>query len=225
VSAQQVTFCFDFISPYAYVGWHAIQAIAARRQLELEVKPVLFAALLDHHGNMGPAEIPAKRVYVFKDALRTAAVHGLMLVPPPAHPFRPLLALRIAGLLDGAKQRAAIDALFAVAWGGARFGDAGLDDEGVAAAALDAAGLDGRALVARSRAPEVKAALRQATEEAIAADVFGVPSFIAGGEVFWGVDSLGHLERFLDGDDPATDEVLARWGALPATARRPGSAR
>jgi 2-hydroxychromene-2-carboxylate isomerase len=220
-----LTFCFDFISPYAYIGWHAVKALAARRKLQLTVEPVLFAGLLDHHGQLGPAEIPAKRVYVFKDSLRTATAHGLPLVPPPSHPFRPLTALRVAGLLEGDAQRGAIDAMFGVAWGGERFGAEGLESPAVVAAALDAAGLDGVSLVEQTQTDEVKAGLRAATERAIAAGVFGVPSFIVDGEVVWGVDSLAHIERFLDGDDPASGEALERWANLPATAKRPGSER
>src|SRR5262249_60031058 len=89
--ANPIDFHFDFISPYAYLGWTQIHALAARHGRAVRPVPTLFAALLNHSGTLGPAEIPLKRVYIFKDALRTAQVFGVPLEPPPSHPFNPLL--------------------------------------------------------------------------------------------------------------------------------------
>ena len=106
-------YVFDFVSPYAWVGWRPARALAERHGLELTPEPVLFAGLLDAHGNVGPAEVPAKRAYIFKDAYRKARARGLPpLVLPPAHPFNPLVALRA---VTAAPSIALIDALFA-AW-------------------------------------------------------------------------------------------------------------
>ena len=63
---------FDFISPYAYLAWTQVHALAARHGRPVQPVPVLFAALLDANGQKGPAEIPRKRVWVFKDTLRHA---------------------------------------------------------------------------------------------------------------------------------------------------------
>src|SRR5512140_3653821 len=93
-----IRFCFDYVSPYAYLAWTQIHALAARHGREVTPVPVLFAALLDAAGTKGPAEIPAKRGYVFKDVLRSAHRLRVPLVPPPAHPFNPLLALRVSSL-------------------------------------------------------------------------------------------------------------------------------
>ena len=59
-----------------------------------------LTALLDKYGHKGPAEIPPKRVYIWKDVLRTASVLQVPLHPPPAHPFNPLLALRCCAVID-----------------------------------------------------------------------------------------------------------------------------
>lgn len=222
-----VRFCFDYLSPYAYLAWHRVKAVAAARDVALEPWPTLLAGLLDHHGQRGPAEIPAKRVYVFKDSLRSASTLGVRLVPPPSHPFRPLLALRASSLAGGEAQVALIDGLFGVAWGGERHPEGGVEAAAVVARVADAAGLDGEALVTRASSDEAKARLKGQTEEAIGAGVFGVPTMLATmgarSELFWGLDSLGHLERFLDGADPLDDEALAAWAALPSSAVRPGS--
>src|SRR4051794_39152535 len=94
-----LAFYFDFISPYAFIAWTQVHAIAERNGATVVAIPVLFAGLLDAHGTKGPAETPAKRVYTFRDAYRKAPRAGLPpLRPPPSHPFNPLLALRVASL-------------------------------------------------------------------------------------------------------------------------------
>lgn len=214
---QRIRFHFDFISPYAYLAWTQIHALAERTGAIVEPVPVLFAGLLNHHGQKGPAEIPAKRVYVFKDALRRATLLGVPLALPPSHPFNPLLALRAVLAAPEDRRRLLIDALFAATWGDAP--ERGVDRPEVVRAAARAAGIDDD-LVERASAPQIKDALRTSTEEAIAAGVFGVPAMRVGDELFWGLDSFDLLERHLRGEDPLTPELLARIRDVPASARR-----
>ncbi len=208
---------FDFISPYAYLAWTQIHALAGRHGRTVRPRPTLFAALLNHSGALGPAEIPLKRTYMFKDIIRTARVLGVPLEPPPAHPFNPLLALRVAGLdMPDDLRRRVIDALYRATWGG---GDGVEDPERVARAVIDAGG-DAPALLAAAAEPAAKQRLRETTDAAIAAGVFGVPTAIADGELFWGVDALSHLERFLGGAFTISERELARFLAIPPSASR-----
>lgn len=212
-------FYFDFLSPYAYLAWSRIHAVAARAGREVEPVPVLFAGLLGAHGTRGPAEVDAKRRYLIRDVMRIASAWRVPLAAPRAIPFRSLGALRLAsGEMEPAVRRALIDRVFAGAW--ARGEDVTAPE--VLAAIAREVGLGDDAL-ARAESPEVKAALRRATDEAIAAGVFGVPTVLVDGELFWGCDSLPHLERFLAGElalDPAT---LAAFEAAPVGARRAGA--
>jgi len=218
--ARTLRFSFDFISPFAYLGWARVHDFAAKHGLRVQAEPVLFAALLDAWGHKGPAEIPPKRLFVFKQVMRRAADLGLPLRPPPAHPFNPLLGLRLAALeLPQVQQRAVIDVLFARVWA---MGAAITDPEEVAGA-LSNAGLDGSGLVRAAREGPAKARLRALTDGARARGVFGVPTFEIDGELFWGQDSYADLARFVRGEDPVTPELLARWADLPAGARRPGA--
>ena len=68
-----VDFYFDFISPYAYFAWTRLGPLCAKHQVRLVLHPVLFAGILKHHGQLGPAEIPAKRRYTFEDIHRSPA--------------------------------------------------------------------------------------------------------------------------------------------------------
>ncbi|APR88116.1 2-hydroxychromene-2-carboxylate isomerase [Minicystis rosea] len=215
--AEPIVFYFDFISPYAYLAWTQIHALAARHGRAVEAAPILFAALLNAHGHKGPAEIPPKRAYIFKDVLRSAAVLGQPLAPPPAHPFNPLLALRVASVpMPADAQRALIDALYRATWAGG----GGVNGVPEVTAAIAAAGLDPEATIREATSDAGKARVRARTEEALARGAFGVPTIWIDGELFWGLDAFPHVERFLEGKDPIDREALLRWANLPAAASR-----
>lgn len=212
-----IRFHFDFVSPYAYLAWTQIHAIAERHGREVEPVPTLFAALLGANETKGPAEIPSKRRYVFKETLRHAFAMRVPFKPPPSHPFNPLLGLRAASLhMPAADRKRLIDALFLATWGGGP----GITDPEVVIATLDAAGLSGRAIVESAGSPEVKARLKAQTDQALELGIFGVPTMIVEGELFWGVDSLGFVEQRLRGEDPITPELLASFLDVPASAVR-----
>jgi 2-hydroxychromene-2-carboxylate isomerase len=215
-------FHLDFLSPYSYLAWTQIHALAERYQREVEPAPVLFAALLNHHGTKGPAEIPAKRRYLLFDTIRKARAFNVPLEPPAHHPFNPLLALRVASVpMDVNRQRALIDRLYAAVWSGR---GENVEDPRVVAAIATEVGLDAERTLADAGSPEGKARLKRQTERAIAEGVFGVPTIIVDAEPFWGVDSLVELERFLGAGKPTIDrETWARWSKVTPSAVRPGS--
>jgi 2-hydroxychromene-2-carboxylate isomerase len=207
------TLYFDFISPYAYLAWATLK----RRGEPLMLRPILFAALLKHGGQLGPAEIPAKRRWLMKDSLRFARRHGLPFGFPASHPFRPLTALRISQLeVAGDDQPRVVEALFEHGW--VHGGEMGDDD--AIAEALNGAGLDGRALVGRASDPSVKASLVQATDAAIALGVFGVPTLEIAGELFWGADRLDDAFAHRSGELVVGDDDVRDALARPASARR-----
>lgn len=210
---QHLDFCFDYISPFAYFGWLSFRTLAARRKLTLVPHPVVFGAILDHWGQLGPAEIAPKREYTFRTVARYAHKHGLDARGPKTHPFNTLAALRmslpeVAG--DPARQLALIDALFDAIW---REGIDGASPEELARA-LNDRGFDGPALLARTQDPAVKEALKASTARAIDRGAFGVPTIFAGDELFWGNDSVEWVELYLDGKDPfdasSMRDLLAR---------------
>lgn len=209
-------FYFDFISPYAFLASTQVHAIAERNGRTVELVPVLFAALLEAHGTKGPAEVPAKRAYLFRDVYRKAHRLGLPeLVPPPSHPFNPLLALRVASLpMTAEERRRLVDQLFAATWAVGT----GVDSADAVAAAAKRARLDGDALVRAAQEPAAKERLRAATADAVARGVFGVPTVLADGEMFWGTDGLEHVDAFLRGEDPVPKDLT--WADRPGSASR-----
>jgi len=189
----------DFISPYAYLAAEKI----AQLDPQATVTPILLAALLNHNQQKGPAEIPDKRRYTFKHVSRVAHEHGLSIQPPPAHPFNPLLPLRLATLRPDL-----ILPIFRQCW---REGQA-IDTPESLLPLCDAATLE--------KASEARQKLRENTERALVLGVFGVPSVLAGQEVFWGFDSFPHIRPFLEGKDPVDPALMQKWETLPASAQR-----
>jgi 2-hydroxychromene-2-carboxylate isomerase len=201
-----LSYWFDFVSPYAWVAFRPSRALAEKHGRTFVPRPVLFAGLLDAHGLVGPAEVPAKRAYIFKDAYRKAHARGLPpLVLPPAHPFNPLVALR-AAIVDPSVE--VVDALFAAAWIEGRAIDM---PEAVSA-------IVGSEIVEKAATPEVKARLREETDAAAKRGIFGVPTLELDGELFWGSDAIEHADAFLRGEDPAPKDP--RYFERPVAATR-----
>ena len=214
-----IRFHFDFISPYAYLAWHALLPIAREEGCEVVAVPTLFAGLLNATGNKGPAEIPAKRAYLFADSYRKARVVGVPFAAPPTHPFYPLPSLRAVGVVDDIADRTRfVTALFGATWGG---GD-GVDSTEKVVAIANRIGLDGAAIAASAERDEGKARLRASTEAAIAEGVFGVPTMIVEGTLLWGYDALPFLRDAIHGRNRVPDEAVAAWAERPAGAKRRG---
>jgi 2-hydroxychromene-2-carboxylate isomerase len=205
-----VTLYVDPISPYVWLSAaSAVERIEAAGA-EVRLQPVLFAAMLNAHGHKGPAEIPAKRAYTFRDVMRQAARQGLRFAGPPGHPFNPLLALRMCtALTDQAQRRRLLLALLSACW---EHG-ADISDAVTLAGIAGECGFDGDALLDSAQQPAVKQALAAATEQAIADGVFGVPTFRLGDELFWGGDRVDALLWRLQGhaiDEARLEQFLAR---------------
>lgn len=207
-----VAFYFDYISSNAYLAWIRLPEIVARHGFDLKPVPVLFAGLLEEHGQLGPAEVEPKAIWMAKNNLRKAAQLGVPLNPPIHHPFNPLLALRATSLPAAEPGRSAlISGLLDAVWVNGRH----ISESAVVEEVANAAGLDGARLVAEAQTLDAKARLRGQTDRAIEAGVFGVPMMRVGDELFWGYDDLPYLELFLAGEDPLDPEALATWLSPP----------
>jgi len=217
MAKRAIRFYFDYISPNAYLAWTQLPALANRHQVTIEPVPVLFAGLLEAHRQLGPAEVPAKMHWMWKNALRKAALLGVELNPPAFHPFNPLLALRVSSLVLSLRdQNTLIDALFAAVW----VRGLHLAEQAVMTRVINEAGLDGAQMVAQAQQPDAKARLRDQTDSAIALGIFGVPTVVFGSEMFWGYDDLPFVERALSGLDALNSEQLQKWSAVGASAAR-----
>jgi 2-hydroxychromene-2-carboxylate isomerase len=207
---KHITFYLDFISPYAYLAFEELPLELLGLSYSVTYKPVFLGGLLKHNGVLGPAEVPPKRHWIYRHVQWLAHTKGVPLDMPAVHPFNPLGLLRLAVATDaaGLPNRYVCETLFHHVWrGGADAGDA------QRLAAITQA----LAPVQDPAGAEVKAQLKAHADEAIAAEVFGVPSFEVDGKVFWGVDALPMLRAYLDGDawfaDSGADN---RWDGVQA---------
>ncbi len=205
---KHITFWFDFISPYAYLAFEKLPEALKGLSYEVEYRPVLFAGLLKHHGQLGPAEVAPKRDWTYRQVLWLAHAHGIPLHMPAAHPFNPLGALRLALACgrEGRVNRFVAEALFRHVW----------RDGADAADAQRLAQL--RAELQPPRDPdgaEVKAELKANTDAALARGLFGVPTMEVDGRLFWGFDGLPMLRESLEGNAWFASGAWEQAAAVP----------
>ncbi len=201
---------FDFLSPFSYLQLTQFERLPP--DLEITLRPVLFAGLLGHWKHRGPAEIPLKRVHTYRWCHWYAERHGIPFRMPPAHPFNPLRPLRLA--IARGSEAALVRTIFDAVYAEGR--DLSRDREWHALTTRLAIP-DADALIAD---PAVKTALRDNTEEAVQRGVFGVPTFAVCGEIFWGVDSTDLVLDFLDDPVRFKSGEFARIADLPIAQAR-----
>jgi 2-hydroxychromene-2-carboxylate isomerase len=185
----KVQFWYEFASTYSYLAAMRVEALAAGAGVAVEWKPFLLGPIFHAQGwDNSPFNLyPAKGRYMVRDLERLAAERGLGFALPEPFPQNSLLAARVAlvGADDG------WIAPFTRAVFTAEFADrAQIADRGVLAAILDDLCPDSSRILSRIEQPEIKERLKQQTAEAQRLGIFGAPSFVCGGELFWGDDRL-----------------------------------
>lgn len=205
---KTIHFYLDFISPYAWLAFHALPQALQGISHRVVHKPVLFGAMLKHHGQLGPAEIASKRDWTYRQVLWLARQQGCELRLPAAHPFNPLGLLRLAVACDpgGEPNRYVCEQVFRHVWCS---GEDAADPQRLVT-------LTAQLQPTRDPlGPEVKQELQSHTDEAIRRGLFGVPSFVVDDKVFWGQDALPMLRAYLLDDDWFQGPD---WHAVQATA-------
>ncbi len=207
---MQADWYFDFISPFSYLQLRKVRQW--RQRFAITPVPVAFGAMLKHHDNIGPAEIPAKREFTYRFVLWQAENEGTELRFPPAHPFNPLSALRLC--IAAGTSWESVEAIFNHLW---RDGRAGTNAGELAEVgrALGVADVENA-----TNSTEVKAQLRANTDAALAADVFGIPTLRIGGERFWGNDASAMIEDWLAHPDRFASAEYQRIATLPVGVER-----
>lgn len=190
---KHIIFYFDVISPYAYLAFERLPEALKGLNYGVTYHPVLFAGLLKHHGQLGPAEIESKRGWTYRQVQWLAHELGTEMQLPAAHPFNPLALLRLAVASQplGLPNRYTTEKLFHHVWRGGR--DAQDPQRLQSLSDLLKPALD-------PNTAAVKDLLKAHTELAISKGVFGVPTFEVDGKLFFGLDALPMLAAYLKGD-------------------------
>jgi 2-hydroxychromene-2-carboxylate isomerase len=185
----KLEFWYEFASTYSYLSAMRIEALAAAAGVAVAWRPFLLGPIFKAQGwETSPFNLyPVKGRYMVRDLERLAAGRGLRFSLPAIFPQNSLAAARLA--LVGSDE--GWIAPFTRAVYVAQF-DAGADisDPLVLQPILDGLGLDSERLFSRIAQPDIKARLKQQTADAQARGIFGAPSFVCHGELFWGDDRL-----------------------------------
>ena len=211
MTTPKVSWIFDVISPFAYLELKQLAQLP--KDIHVEFVPILFAGLLDHHGQIGNAEIAPKRRFTYRFALWRARKMGIPLRFPPAHPFNPLTALRL--ILAAGSTQQAIERVFDAVFAEGR----DVADPTVIASLAAELGIKDPAVALA--APELKQKLRDNTNWAIERGAFGVPTLLIGDEAFWGHDAFDMALDYLRDPHAFEDPEMQRFEALPYGATRP----
>jgi len=211
VNLMKISWVFDVISPFAYLSLKELSRLPAR--IEVEYVPVLFAALLSHFGQLGPAEIASKREFTYRFILWRARTLGIAVRFPPAHPFNPLSALRL--IIAAGNDRRAVETVFdAVFLQGRDVADTAV----IADLAQKLSVPDPQTALAD---PALKQKLRANTEWAIERGIFGVPTLVIDDEIFWGHDALDMALDFIRDPKSFADPEMNKIKSLSVGVVRP----
>ncbi|HIB94032.1 MAG TPA: 2-hydroxychromene-2-carboxylate isomerase [Candidatus Lambdaproteobacteria bacterium] len=201
------TWYFDFVSPFAYLQNLRLEEFSSH--IKIDRKPLLFAGLLKHWDSKGPAELPPKRLFTYRHVQWMADRLDIPLRFPDRHPFNPIPLLRLC-IAAGCSKKA-VDSIFKCIW------EEGLvfDDPDHWNTFCNAVGLsvfEANELISK---PEIKSELITNGENAIKRAVFGVPTLIVDGQLFWGYDSTSLVLDYLTNPGLFNSPAMKRLETLP----------
>jgi 2-hydroxychromene-2-carboxylate isomerase len=189
-ASRRLELWYEFASTYSYLSVMRIEKVAAAARIEVAWRPFLLGPIFRAQGwNDSPFNLyEAKGRYMWRDLERLSAGYGLPFRRPSAFPRNGLLAARVALAAEPEGwcpdwTRAVFSAEFAQ--------DRDIGDAAVLSGLLESLGQDPGAVLARAESAEIKTRLREQTEGARALGIFGAPSFVVDGELYWGNDRLG----------------------------------
>jgi 2-hydroxychromene-2-carboxylate isomerase len=192
----QIDYYLFPLSPFSYLAGLRLEEVAARRGATIVYKPFDLFRVFEKVGTPKPGDRhPNKQRYRLQDIARVARMNGMPVNLRPAHwPTNPVpaaAAIIAASGAGGGDVGRLVHALLRAVWAE----DRDIAEDAVIADCLTQAGFDG-GLGTKGMLAGVETFQRN-TEAALAAGVFGAPTYVVGEEVFWGQDRLPHLDAHL----------------------------
>ena len=195
--ARPIEFHFDFSSPYSYIASEQIEQLAARYGRTVNYKPVLLGAVFKVAGSAPLTEsYEPKARYCIHDFGRSARYVGVPYRHPSKFPIGSVAAKRAVLWLQQHRPELATPFIHAV-FRAFFVQDRDISDGSVVADIAREVGIDAKELADGIQQPEIKERLKTQVDQAIEAGIFGAPTIIVDGEVFWGNDRLPQIERWL----------------------------
>ena len=200
IMSKVIDHYYSLVSPWTYLGGPRLDAIARRAGALVDHKPADFGGIFAASGGLPLARrAPQRQAYRLLELARWRDFLGAELNLRPGHlPAPDDLAARVVVAAEraGADAGRLSHAILRAVWAEER----DVADPGTLRDVAGESGLDGAALLAAAGTGAVREEYAANTAEAIARGVFGAPSYVYRGELFWGQDRLDFLERALAGD-------------------------
>ena len=189
MTSKTIEFWYECTSPYSYIAAERAERLAGAAGVAVVWRPFVIGPILrlrPHTPSPTQDAPPAQKRYRQRDVERLCASEGIPLNWPTTYPRNGLLAARVAQIADPSWRRDFTRAVYRANF----FEDREISDPAVIASLLASLGRDTDAVLEAALSPANKAALAVAVEEAIGEGIFGAPSFVVEGELFWGNDRL-----------------------------------
>ena len=204
---RKANWYFDFISPFAYLQNCRLDEFPS--DLCINRKPLVFAGLLNHWGTKGPAELSSKRLFSYRHVQWLAGKLGVPLLFPEKHPFNPITLLRLCIAANCSKK--AVDAIFNCIWVEGLSGD----DPDNWTRFCEAVKISESEASEKISSLEIKQELKLNGEEALEQGVFGVPTLVMNGNLFWGFDTTDMAIEYLSDPKLFESSDMKRLATLP----------
>ena len=186
---KNVTFCFDFGSPYSYLAYNNLNSIREAGG-EVTIMPVLLGGIFKATGNQPPATVQKKGEYMFKDINRWSKKLD---IPFKMNPYFPILTVpHMRGAVLAQRENILekyMQVMFEAIWVKAM----NLNDQEILTNIAEKSGIDPNQFAEEISSDEIKNKLRENTEFAISKGAFGVPTYYLDDEMYWGIDSVKFL--------------------------------
>lgn len=199
---RRIDYLFTLMSPWAYLGFDHFHAIAKANNVDIVYRPVMLLEVFNDTGGLPLAKRPPTRqAYRFVELQRWRALRKVPLnLRPSGFPFDPVLAdcVTLALVRLGHSPEAYLRAAHRAVWAESR----NLSGEEEVAALITAVGHAPAPVIAAARSEDVRAEYAGNREWATSTAIFGAPSYVLDGEIFWGQDRLDLLEQALQSGRP-----------------------
>ena len=200
--SRTIDYVYTLLSPWAYLGFEPFHAVAKKHGVTINYRPIPILEVFNETGGLPLGKRPPTRqAYRFVELQRWRAIRGVpLLLRAKRFPFEAALAdkLAIALLTLGISPEAYLRAAHRAVWAE----DRNLGDEGELASLLTAAGYDAGQAIAEAKSDACAATFIGNREYCLAAGIFGAPSYVLDGEIFWGQDRLDLLDQALTSGRP-----------------------
>lgn len=184
-----IEFWYEFASGYSHITANRIEELAISNNIEIIWKPFLLGPIFKSQGwDTSPFNIyKLKGKYMWKDLERQCVKYKIRYKRPSVFPRLSLLATRVALItLEQGWCAEFTKRVFAANY----IHDLDISDNQIISSIIKDSGRNGKEIIKLSQLPENKLKLRKQVDEAMTKNIFGAPSFIVNGELFWGNDRL-----------------------------------